>query len=136
MQSGTPYNITTGRDDNGDTVSNDRPAGVTRNTGIGTAQIDLGLRLSWGLAFGGAAPPPAGPQVRVVRGDNADPLGAMGGIDGSGKRYALELYAQAYNVLNHVNAINFSGVVGSPFFGQATSAAAPRRIELGARLSF
>ena len=136
VQSGTPYNITTGRDDNGDTVSNDRPAGVTRNTGIGTAQIDLGLRLSWGLAFGGAAPPPAGPQVRVVRGDNADPLGAMGGMDGSGKRYALELYAQAYNVLNHVNALNFSGVVGSPFFGQATSAAAPRRIELGARLTF
>jgi hypothetical protein len=136
VQSGTPYNITTGRDDNGDTVSNDRPAGVTRNTGLGTAQIDLGLRLSWGLAFGGAAPPPAGPQVRVVRGDNADPLGAMGGMDGSGKRYALELYAQAYNVLNHVNALNFSGVVGSPFFGQATSAAPPRRIELGARLSF
>ena len=52
LQSGTPYNITTGRDDNGDTVSNDRPAGVTRNTGLGTAQVDLGLRLSWGLAFG------------------------------------------------------------------------------------
>ena len=84
VQSGTPYNITTGRDDNGDTVSNDRPAGVTRNTGLGTAQIDLGLRLSWGLAFGGAAPPPAGPQVRVVRGDSADPLGGMGGDRRSG----------------------------------------------------
>ena len=74
VQSGMPYNITTGRDDNGDTVSNDRPAGVTRNTGLGRAQIDLGLRLSWSVAFGGAAPPPAGPQVRIVRGDNADPL--------------------------------------------------------------
>ena len=136
MTSGTPYNITTGRDDNGDTVSNDRPAGVTRNTALGTAQIDLGLRLSWGIAFGGAAPAPAGPQVRVVRGDSADPLGSMGGGDNGGKRYAIELYAQAYNALNHFNASNFSGVVGSPFFGTATSAAPARRVELGARLNF
>ena len=136
VQSAAAYNITTGRDDNGDTVSNDRPAGVTRNSGLGRAQIDLGLRLSWGLAFGGAAPPAGGPQVRIVRGDSADPLGSMAGVDGAGKRYAIELYAQAYNALNHFNALNFSGVVGSPFFGQATSAAAPRRVEVGARLNF
>jgi hypothetical protein len=136
VQSAAPYNMTTGRDDNGDTASNDRPAGVTRNTGLGRAQVDLGLRLSWGLAFGAAAPPPAGPQVRVIRGDNADPLSGMGGMDGAGKRYAIELYGQAYNALNHFNALNFSGVVTSPFFGQPTSAAAPRRVELGARLTF
>ncbi len=136
VQSGTPYNITTGRDDNGDTVSNDRPAGVTRNTGVGTTQVDLGLRLSWSLAFGGAAPPPAGPQVRMVRGDSSDPLGSMGGMEGGNKRYGIELYVQAYNTLNHFNALNFSGVVGSPFFGQPTSAGAPRRVELGARFNF
>jgi hypothetical protein len=136
VQSGTPYDITTGRDDNGDTVSNDRPAGVTRNTGVGSATVDLGLRLSWNLAFGGAAPLPAGPQVRIVRGDSADPLSGMGGMDNAGKRYSLEVYAQAYNALNHFNALNFSGVVGSPFFGRPTSAAAPRRVELGARLNF
>jgi hypothetical protein len=136
VQSGTPYNITTGRDDNGDTVSNDRPPGTTRNTGLGWAQVDLGLRLSWSVAFGGAAPPPAGPQVRVVRGDSADPLSGMGGMDSAGKRYGLELYAQAYNALNHFNALNFSGVVGSSFYGQPTAAAAPLRVELGARFSF
>jgi hypothetical protein len=136
VQSALPYNITTGRDDNGDTVSNDRPAGVTRNTGRGSAQVDLGLRLSWGIGFGGAAPPPAGPQVRIVRGDNADPLGSMGGVDGQNRKYTLELYAQAYNTLNHANALNYSGVVASPFFGQATSAAAPRRVEIGTRLTF
>jgi hypothetical protein len=134
--SALPYNITTGRDDNGDTVSNDRPAGVTRNTGRGRAQIDLGMRLSWSLGFGGPAAPPAGPQVRIVRGDNADPLGAMGGGDLQNKRYSVELYTQAYNLLNHTNALNFSGVVSSPFFGQATSAAAPRRVEIGTRFSF
>jgi hypothetical protein len=134
VQSPTPYNITTGRDDNGDTVSSDRPAGVTRNTGLGATQIDLGLRLSWSLAFGGAAPPPAGPQVRVVRGDSADPLSGMGGMRRAA--LALELYVQAYNALNHFNALNFSGVLSSPFYGQPTAAAAPRRVEIGGRIGF
>ena len=60
----------------------------------------------------------------------------MGGIGDQTKRYALELYAQGYNALNHVNALNFSGVVTSPFFGQPTSAMPPRRMEIGARLGF
>jgi hypothetical protein len=135
-QSALPYNVTTGHDDNGDTVSNDRPAGVVRNAARGSAQADLGVRVSWSIGFGGAAPPPAGPQVRIVRGDSADPLSGMPGSDGQNKRYALELFAQAYNALNHTNALNYSGVMTSPFFGQATSAAAPRRIEIGTRLTF
>ncbi len=56
VQSALPYDITTGRDDNGDTVSNDRPAGVTRNTGRGSAQIDVGLRVSWSLGCAATAP--------------------------------------------------------------------------------
>ena len=60
----------------------------------------------------------------------------MGGAEGQNKKYTLELYAQAYNALNHVNALNYSGVVSSPFFGRATSAAAPRRVEIGTRLTF
>jgi hypothetical protein len=133
--SALPYNITTGHDDNGDTISNDRPAGVPRNAGRGRGQIDLGMRLSWSTGFGGPGAPPAGPQVRIVRGDSADPLGGMGG-DPQSARYSVELYAQAYNALNHTNPLNFSGVVASPFFGQATSAAAPRRIEVGTRFTF
>jgi len=39
-------------------------------------------------------------------------------------------------VLNLVNAQNFSGVATSPFFGLATSAAAPRRLVLGMRAFF
>jgi hypothetical protein len=136
VQSALPYNITTGRDDNGDTVSNDRPSGVTRNTGRGSAQVDVGLRLSWSIGFGGAAAPAGGPQVKVVRGDNPDPLASMGGADGQNRKYAIEIYTQAYNALNHLNAINYSGVMTSPFFGQATSAAPPRRIEIGTRLTF
>src|SRR5439155_9857526 len=91
VQSALPYNITTGRDDNGDTISNDRPAGVTRNTGRGRAQIDLGVRLSWSVGFGGSAAPPGGPQVRIMRGDNADPLSGMSIADGA-QKYSVEMY--------------------------------------------
>ena len=43
------YNITTGRDNNGDAIFNDRPVGVGRNTlrGLLTTQTDF--RLSWSI---------------------------------------------------------------------------------------
>ncbi len=45
LSSGQPLNVTTGRDDNGDTIFNDRPAGVGRNSArtAGFAQFDLGF---------------------------------------------------------------------------------------------
>src|SRR5204863_8072072 len=46
VSSGRPYDITTGFDDNNDTNVNDRPAGVTRNTGRGPATAQLGLRMT------------------------------------------------------------------------------------------
>jgi hypothetical protein len=52
------------------------------------------------------------------------------------KKYRFELYAQAFNLLNHANLGTFSGVQTSPFFGQATSAQSPRRMELGLRMNF
>ena len=136
VQSPLPYNITTGFDDNGDTISNDRPAGVTRNSARGTWIADISTRLAWKVGFGTApAPGSDGPKVRIVRGGDSNVLGDMMTGDAN-KRYTIELYAQAFNLLNHVNAINFSGVLTSPFFGQATSAGAPRRVEVGARLNF
>jgi len=52
------------------------------------------------------------------------------------KQYRLELYTQAYNLLNHTNLGVFSGVLTSPYFGRATSAQLPRRFELGMRFNF
>jgi hypothetical protein len=52
------------------------------------------------------------------------------------KKYRLEFYAQVFNLLNHANLGAFSGVMTSPFFGQATSAQPPRRLELGTRFNF
>ena len=44
LSTGQPLNVTTGRDDNGDTVFNDRPANVARNSErtSGFSQVDLG----------------------------------------------------------------------------------------------
>lgn len=136
VQSALPYNITTGTDENHDTVSNDRPAGVTRNSARGAAQVDISARLGWSMGFGSAPPAgPAGPQVRIVRGGD-DMLRDVPGGEINTKRYVVEFYAQVYNLLNRVNALNFSGVMTSPFFGHATSALAPRRMEIGARMTF
>ena len=43
--SGPPFNITTGSDDNNDTVFNDRSPGVTRNTGHGPASCQRYVHL-------------------------------------------------------------------------------------------
>jgi hypothetical protein len=52
VSSGQPLNVTTGRDDNGDTIFNDRPAGYGRNSKrtSGYSQLDLGLSRSFRLA--------------------------------------------------------------------------------------
>src|SRR5262249_11660153 len=41
--SNRPYNITTGFDANGDTTTNDRPAGIKRNTGVGPRYFNVNL---------------------------------------------------------------------------------------------
>jgi hypothetical protein len=138
--SATPYNVTTGFDDNGDTVSNDRPEGVGRNSARGAAHWDVGTRLSWGFGFGKAPEPTAqGGRPRLVRinGNDADVLGSMPSMPGGGnKRYRMEFYVQAYNLFNHANLINFTGVETSPFFALATAAQPGRRMETGMKFSF
>jgi hypothetical protein len=44
--SGRPFNITTGRDDNGDTVTNDRPLGYARNAGDGPSSYNVNLNFT------------------------------------------------------------------------------------------
>ena len=134
--SALPYNITTGFDNNSDTVINDRPLGVGRNNARGASRWEIGSRLSWGKDFGPEQQQTGGPQIRMVRvggGDGAAPPSI--GM-GATKKYRLEFYAQAFNLLNHANLGVFSGVQTSPFFGQATSAQSPRRLELGLRFNF
>ncbi len=135
--SALPYNVTTGFDNNHDTVINDRPSGVSRNSARGEGRWEIGSRFSWGRDFGPEQQPTGGPQVRMVRiGGGGDGAAAPSiGMPGT-KKYRVEFYLQAFNLLNHTNLNVFNGVLVSPYFGQATSAQAPRRMEVGMRLNF
>ncbi len=134
--SALPYNITTGIDDNRDTAINDRPPGVGRNSARGASRWEIGSRLSWGLDFGPDAQASAGPQVRMVRiggGDGAAPPSIS---TGPTKKYRVEFYVQAFNLLNRANLGAFTGIQTSRVFGEATSAQPPRRLEVGTRFNF
>jgi hypothetical protein len=138
--SGTPYNVTTGFDDNGDTVSNDRPAGVARNSGRGAARLDAGGRLSWTFGFGrrqDAGGAGSGPQI-VIRTIGGPAPESMGGFSGGAenKRWRFELYLAGTNLFNRTNPLAYSGVMTSQFFGQSTSAMPGRRLEVGSRFYF
>jgi len=132
-QSASPYNITTGLDENRDGQTNERPFGVGRNSGRGqgTANVDMGL--VWQHSLGQR------PVVSAQRGGGG---GGRGGGGGGGNNRAsdglmrFEIFARATNVLNIVNPQNFSGVMTSPFFGLATSASAARRLVVGTRFFF
>src|SRR5262245_16195260 len=136
-QSGTPYNLTTGRDDNGDGLFNDRPAGVERNTLRTPSQWDLGLRVSYGINFGptGGGSGTGGGQTVVIGGGGG--AGSAGPLGGAGtKRYRVDFFASTSNLTNHKNYVGYSGVMTSPFFGTATNVLNPRKIEVGARFGF
>ena len=47
FNSGTPYNVTTGRDENRDAIFNDRPADEARNSRRGAAVTSTDMRVSW-----------------------------------------------------------------------------------------
>jgi hypothetical protein len=151
-QSAAPYTITTGRDDNRDGVSNDRPAGIGRNSARGAARYDMNVRFSRGFGFGGprdgqGGPGGGGPVVVVatpegggqgpIPGGGGGPIAVGGGPGGgSDQRFTVEFYVQGFNVLNRTNFLNFSGNLLSPFFGHPTSSAQARRVEVGMQFRF
>ncbi|MEI6667906.1 MAG: carboxypeptidase regulatory-like domain-containing protein [Acidobacteriota bacterium] len=136
-QSGMPYNVTTGRDDNGDGVFNDRPAGVPRNSARGAMQWDLGGRLSYGFGFGTpkTSGGPGGGQVMINAGGGGGLAAGFGGAAAE-KRYRVEFYVSGQNLLNRTNYTAYSFLVASPLFGRPLAAAQPRKLQLGARFAF
>jgi hypothetical protein len=149
------FNITTGRDNNGDGVYSDRPAfandlskpgvvatpwglfdpdpgpGATiipRN--FGRTPIEAGLDLSVSRTFGfgkGAAPAKA----------DAAPAPAAGAKPAPPKsRYTLELRAYVDNLLNRTNPGAPVGNLSSSLFRQSTRGSGPRIVNLGVTLTF
>lgn len=155
LSSARPYNITTGLDDNGDTVFNDRPDGLGRNAGRGANQVTVDLRVTKsinlggllrggpeGVPMGGAPPPPPSGGAAYAMQPGQGPGGGGGDgprmviMEGSNTRYRADLYVNVQNLFNQTNLNAFTGNRLSPFFGTATSAGPARRIEVGATISF
>jgi len=160
-ESGVPYNITTGIDNNGDTVINDRPDGVSRNSARGASQMNIDFRLGWQKSIGqprtgDGGPNGGGPTVVAVPGPGGGGGGRGGGGGGRGPggpggggfgggfgpgansgRVNLEIFTQITNLTNTVNYRNYVGNLSSTeFFGRPQAAAEPRRIEIGMRVGF
>jgi hypothetical protein len=108
-ESGKPYSVTTGRDDNHDGLALDRPAGVRRNSLEGPGYLGLDLRLSKDFV-----------------------------LDASKKEKSPKITAalDAFNVVNRVNYSSYIGNQSSPFFGHAIASQPARRLQLSMRFMF
>jgi hypothetical protein len=122
--SGEPYSVVTGRDDNKDTNTTDRPAGIRRNSLTGPSFFEVDLNLSKTITL-----------IPEISGDANSPV-AGGGYFGRRSGIRMTISAEAENVLNKVNYDRISGVLTSPFFGQPTRARNGRQISLSARFNF
>jgi hypothetical protein len=111
LSTGVPFDITNGSDTNHDTVANDRPSGITRNTGRGTGFAQLDIRFSKLFRL---------PRLlsRESSANNA------------------EVNLDVFNALNRENFSNFIGVVASPLFGEPSAAYPGRLIQLSVRYRF
>jgi hypothetical protein len=108
VYAGKPVNVTTGSDNNGDGVVNDRPPGFGRNTMRGPGLINLDLNLQHDFALSKARK-----EART-----------------------LTLSLNAFNVLNHRNDVTYVGVITSQSFGHAVAAQPPRRLQLDLQFKF
>jgi hypothetical protein len=113
--SGRPFDITTGSDDNHDGIVNDRPASVTRNTGDGPGFVQTDLRLTKVFNFYKSGLDEDGDVIRFSR---------------------MELSFDAFNLFNHTNRTDIIGDVSSPRFGLAATALQSRTIQLSIKFGF
>lgn len=128
--SGTPYTVRTGRDDNGDLVFNDRPAGVERNSERGARHFTINANIGYGFAFG---PPVGGPAgIGVIMNGGAPVVQSVE----QGQRYRIQFFVQAQNLTNRANYVGYSGTQTSPFYGKPTSVSGTRRVDTGINFSF
>jgi hypothetical protein len=130
-QSADAYTLLTGRDDNGDGIFNDRPAGIGRNTLRARGQVTLNMLLGYQFAFGKTAPLP--PGIGVFGGGNAAQVRTF---DQGTARYRLGIFVQAFDLANRANSQGYSGTMISPFFGRPTAVRDMRKIDVGMQLSF
>ena len=114
------YNITTGRDNNGDGVLADRP----------------------NLVNGAYVDPGTGPAVQGSLGKNAGIRAKYFGVDARLAKafrihdFSFRLIGEGFNITNRVNYNTFQGNIRSAQFNTPISAFRPRTIQIGAQFDF
>lgn len=127
------YTIRTGRDDNGDLIFNDRPAGVGRNTERGEMTLNSYLSFNYSIGFGRQTTrAPQGIMIMEHGGMmTAGPMNAS-----AAPRYRLSIGVSIDNPTNRPNYYGYNGNLSSTSFGQPLSASGVRRVTFNANLSF
>ena len=133
LNSGIPFNITTGLLNNGDLVPTARPPGVGRNTGNGPGYATVDLHFAKRFVFRSEGPSNALPAVRAPR---LARLADAGAESSEGRVSQLEFAIDAFNAFNHTNFKNYVGTLTSPFFGRANAANPPRQVQVTAKYHF
>ncbi len=133
IDSPLPYTITTGFDDNGDTIFNDRPNGALRNGERGAWRRQLDLGLSYTFSFYKFEKTRKGKTKIIYSGSE---IARDNETIDRNKRFQTKFYVSAFNIFNSSNYINYVGVQTSPLFRQPITAAPSRRVEVGVRLGF
>ncbi len=130
IRSARPVNVTAGTDLNGDAISGDRPPGVTRNQGC--RDLDFGAVNAYRQSIGLSAVNEG--AFECPNYFNVDfRLSKRFSIGGPRD---LELFVQAFNLLNRAHFAIPVGNVRSGAFGTSVSAGFPRQVELAARIHF
>ncbi len=131
-ESGSPFNLTTGTDANGDGTFNDRPSYATV-PGNGVFATRFGLLST--NAINGNVPKNLGTLPTTIHLDLS--VSRTFNLNrGPDHQRTLTLNVRSANLLNHTNVTAVGTVVSSPTFAQSLAAEAARRIELGARVNF
>jgi Carboxypeptidase regulatory-like domain/TonB dependent receptor len=133
--SGTPYNVETGVDNNGDGVFNDRPS-IASQPDTGVYQTSFGLLSTTGI--NGTLGRNAGTMPALIHLDTN--LSRSFELHSHGlaadRHQSVTLNARSANLLNHTNVTSVGSVVGSPTFAQPLAAETARRVEFGIRYTF
>jgi hypothetical protein len=130
---GTPYSITTGRDDNGDLVYNDRPAGIGRNSQWSPRQWTVNGNFFYSLPIGKkTVQNPGGITGITIRDGVANVM--TGGPPPP--RYRIGIAVSVQNLTNHTNYTGFSGTMTSPFFLQPQNVLNTRKVDVSLNFSF
>jgi hypothetical protein len=153
LQSGAPFNITTGNDPYGTTLFNARPgiasdpnkpgliqtsyglldpnptAGetlLTRNLGRGPGQFNMNLRIAKVFGFGerrGTGGTSSAAASNPMQAATGRGLGGLIGTPTTSHRFNLSIGLSIRNLLNHTNPGPIIGNITSPYFGLANQIA-------------